>query len=225
MTHRATKHNRRNTKRKKAHTKRKNAGMLRAIATVAALLFISIYGADGHRIYTVCRGNTCRSPYYETILRLRLAKLFPTLNLEVASFGTAPKTIGSKMAPETLKYATAACAGDTECLRDINAHSSRGIDCREIKGQIENGESIIIIPMDNSVEDALEGNASCFTLEERGKISIFPSANITDPFPAQGTPYEREEYEKMKYLVEANVEQIIPVIIDKFGIHPVRTEL
>jgi len=186
---------------------RNRAGMLkalRAIAVAVGLAFTQIYSADGHTIYTVCRGNTCRSPYYESMLRKYFGHEFT-----IGSFGTHPKNIGSKMAPETQIYAEELCENNQECIDRVNAHSSKRIDCAAIKQQIAEGEDITLIPMDQSVEIALMSEMKCFTLAELSHIEIVPNANITDPFPTQGTPQEKQGYANMKADVETSLGNIM----------------
>ena len=205
-THKRNKrHLSKNSKTKKATknaTKNatKKAGMMRLLrlAITAALFFTSVYNANGHVVYTVCRGNTCRSPYYRKYLQMMFGK-----GHTFDSFGTHPKALGAKMAPETRKYAENLCpVGDQECIDDVNDHSSKSIDCARIKEQIHEGESVYFIPMDPEVEGALFNQMSCFTPEELTHITVIPSANITDPYSSQGTAFERETYAQMKQDVE-----------------------
>ena len=196
------KHRSRNSTTKKAT---KKAGMLRLLrlAITVALFFTSVYNANGHVVYTVCRGNTCRSPYYRKYLQMMFGK-----DHTFDSFGTHPKVLGAKMAPETRKYAENLCpVGDQECIDDVNDHSSKSIDCVRIKEQIHDGESVYFIPMDSEVEGALHNQMSCFTPEELTHITVIPSANITDPFSSQGTAFERETYARMKEDVERSASE------------------
>jgi protein-tyrosine-phosphatase len=190
-------------KQKQTQNQTKNAGMLKAVLSIV-IGYTLIYSANGYAIYTACRGNTCRSPYYQTVLR----NIFDVGHY-VGSFGTYPKTIGSPMAPETTKYAIESCAGDSACIARVNAHSSREIDCSEIKEHIRNGEKVIIIPMDEQVELSLKTKSiMCFNERELNSIHILDNANITDPFPFQGTPLEKEKYLEMKNGVESHVATI-----------------
>ena len=189
--------------KKQPNSRKKDAGMLRALVAAAFLLFTQLYTADGRVIYTVCRGNTCRSPYYESMLR----KIFGD-RFTFGSFGTFPKTIGSRMAPETSKYAKELCEGDAVCENRVDNHSSKQIDCATIKEQIAAGEEITIIPMDESVEHALSDAMQCFTPYERSHIQVLPNANITDPFPFQKTDLEKQKYLDMKYDVTNHISNI-----------------
>lgn len=192
-------------RKKNKHRKKqtKNAGMFRAMMLIIG--YTLIYYADGYAIYTACRGNTCRSPYYKTILQ----KVFG-LGHFFGSFGTHPKVIGSPMAPETTKYALESCDNDASCIARVNAHASREIDCDEIKGHIRRGEKVIIIPMDKEVELSLKTNSMmCFSEREMENIHILENAGITDPFPFQGTPLEQQKYLEMKYGVEEHVAKVV----------------
>ena len=206
LRYRQQKHKKRRSK-KQPNSRKKNAGMMKLLFSAAVLLFTQLHSSDGHTIYTVCRGNTCRSPYYESMLR----KLFGD-RFSFGSFGTLPKTLGSQMAPETSKYAKELCNGDAVCEDRVDRHSSKRIDCATIKQQIASGEEITIIPMDQSVEEALADEMQCFTPEELTHIEVLPNANITDPYPTQGTPLEKEGYSNMKRDVEMHIPKVMQKI-------------
>lgn len=194
----------RRKKRKQTKTQTKNAGMLKTVFSFV-IAYTLLYVANGYAIYTACRGNTCRSPYYQTVLR----NIFDVGHY-VGSFGTYPKVIGSPMAPETTKYAIESCGNDSACISRVNAHASREIDCSEIKEHIRNGEKVIIIPMDEQVELSLKTRSvMCFDERELNSIHILDNANITDPFPFQGTPLEKEKYLEMKNGVESHVAKVV----------------
>jgi protein-tyrosine-phosphatase len=201
-----TRKNRYSLKKKNKQNKKKqtkNAGMFRAMMLMIG--YSLIYYANGYAIYTACRGNTCRSPYYKTVLE----NVFG-LGHFIGSFGTHPKVIGSPMAPETTKYAIQSCDNDASCIARVNAHASREIDCNEIRNHIRRGEKVIIIPMDEQVELSLKTNSMlCFSRGEMESIHILENAGITDPFPFQGTPLEQEKYLEMKYGVETHVKTVV----------------
>ena len=49
----------------------------------------------------------------------------------------------------------------------------------------------------------------CFDERELNSIHILDNANITDPFPFQGTPLEKEKYLEMKNGVESHVAKVV----------------
>ena len=203
-------------KKQRSNTQRKNAGMFSRLAITAAtaLVFSMIQKTNGHVVYTVCRGNTCRSPFYASYLE----RLLGVGEWIVSSFGTYPRTEGNKMAPESEKFAKELCKNDQECINRVQEHSSSRMNCREIKQQIADGHDITIIPMDPSVEyDVTNQISECFNTNERSHIYILPNANITDPFPTQGTPLEEQGYKSMRFDVERSASNVAETLKGKNG--------
>lgn len=191
-----------NKSRSKSRSKPMKGGV--KIKEYVAILLGLCSGVESAHMMAVCAGNTCRSPVAEASLRASLP-----VSTIISSRGTSVRTPGSPMAPFSKLAALSLCMGDAECIDKTNSHESTLFKCEEIKDILKSGETVQIIPMDDSVSTSISGILSkChFTHNETSRLHVGldcekgickeKSAKIKDPYDAQGTSEEATAYTDM----------------------------
>jgi protein-tyrosine-phosphatase len=216
---------RRTTKNKKRVRGRQRGGSLRKIIY---FLFLGI--CLSHTIYIVCIGNTCRSPYFKTILEQKINNIlsqyhvpiidnhFNGFQIIIDSFGTNPRIQGASMAPMTTQYAIESCKGETQCILKVNGHKSKSLPYSDIDYMsTTNGQKALFIPMNQDVEDSLKQLLIFYNISNPN-VKVLKNANIADPFQYQNTPLEKNAYDAMKDDVQNKVDLYIPYILKELGI-------